>query len=206
MELRAIFASLAVSILLLTSSGAEAKFVGDHIYLVPVGDIDEKLLQHIKETIPGSFPFTVKVEILPKEKLIEQSHDASRMQYDAGAILNDFTDRTTIDARIDRFLLITDADLFVPKMNYVFGLSYPHKGASIMSIVRLRNEFYGKPRDDKALMSRAAKAAVQELGHSWSIRHCTTRKCVMYYSDNLDDMDRSPLKFCVSCRHDLRKR
>lgn len=206
MKLRAIFTSIAASILLLTASQAGAKFVGDHIYLVPVGDVEEKLLQHIKEKLPESYPFTIKVEILSKEKLIEKAHDASRMQYDAGIILNDFIGKTTIDPRIERFLLITDTDLFVPKMNYVFGLSYPHKGAAIMSVSRLKNEFYGRPRDDKAFMARAAKAAVQELGHSWSVRHCATRKCVMFYSDNLEDLDRSPLKFCVSCRRDLRNR
>lgn len=206
MKLRAILALIAVSILLTPASRVEAKFVGEHIYLVPAGDIDEKILQNIKEAIPASFPFTVKVEILPKYAIPQEAHDASRMQYDADKILLDFTDKNMVDTRIDRFLLITDVDLYVHKMNYVFGLSYPHKGAAIMSLVRLRNEYYGRPRDDKALMDRSAKEAVQELGHSWSVKHCPTKKCVMFYSNTLEDLDKTPPKFCVLCRTDLRKR
>jgi len=195
----------AACLLILVSSFSEAKYVGEHIYLVPAGDIDKKALEEIKSRLPECFPFDIKVEIAAPYELPQPSYDPSRGQYNAETILADFAGRTTIDPRVERFLLVADVDLYVPELNFVFGVASTKKGAGIISLKRLRNEFYGQKKDERLFLARAVKEAVHELGHSWKLDHCGNKKCVMFFSNSLPETDAKGNKFCVNCQNDLRR-
>jgi archaemetzincin len=50
------------------------------------------------------------------------------------------------------------------------------------------------------------KEAIHELGHSYGLAHCSRPKCVMFFSNSLQDTDRKRSAFCVDCRMKLDKR
>jgi archaemetzincin len=193
-------------VFLFASPGTEAKTVDEHIFFVPAGDIDKKTLQAVKEALPESLPMVARIEILPAEKIPEAAHNTSRSQHDAEAILDDISSRLKIAVGNESALIITDVDLYSRDLNFVFGVADTPRAAAIMSLARLKNEFYGLPADRRLFIERAVKEALHELGHAWGIKHCSNPKCVMYFSNTLQDTDRKRARFCHECSKTLGRR
>ena len=75
--------------------------------------------------------------------------------------------------------------LFVPNLNYVFGEADIENGVCIISLSRLRQEFYDQKPDKVLFLRRTLKEAVHELGHTYGLGHCANPKCVMHFSNSL---------------------
>ena len=76
---------------------------------------------------------------------------------------------------------------------------------AIISIHRLRSEFYGREPDRAVLMERMTKEAVHELGHLWGMKHCDDPGCVMFFSNSLEDTDKKSDRFCNRCQSILKR-
>lgn len=50
---------------------------------------------------------------------------------------------------------------------------------------------------------RALKEAVHELGHFYGFVHCVNPKCVMHFSNSLQDTDYKDSHFCPECTNKL---
>jgi archaemetzincin len=131
--------------------------------------------------------------------VLADAYDARRAQYSAEMILAQLSSE---DA--DRVLGIVDLDLYVPELNFVFGLADRAGRRAVIALPRLRQSFYGA-RDDEALfLARAVKEAVHELGHTCGLGHCLDRRCVMAFSNSLADTDHKGEQFCTRCAARLR--
>jgi archaemetzincin len=75
----------------------------------------------------------------------------------------------------------------VDGLNFAFGLATDRK--ALISLERLRPEFYWMPEDDDLFECRALKEAMHELGHVLGLNHCPDRNCVMYFSNSIPDTD-----------------
>ncbi|MGB9842483.1 MAG: matrixin family metalloprotease, partial [Candidatus Bathyarchaeales archaeon] len=71
--------------------------------------------------------------------------------------------------------------------------------AAIISLWRLKPEFYGDTPDMTLFSARVLKEAVHELGHTLGLRHCSRGSCVMYFSNSIIDTDRKQSLFCDQC-------
>lgn len=103
-------------------------------------------------------------------------------------------------ADADRVLGVTEVDLYVPGLNFVFGEAQPPHGPAVISLFRLRPEFYGEPPNEELYLGRASKEAVHEVGHTLNLGHCRDPGCVMFFSNSILDTDRKNLGFCRRCR------
>jgi archaemetzincin len=101
----------------------------------------------------------------------------------------------------ERILGIVDHDLYVPELNFVFGEA--SRKVAVISLIRLRQEFYGLPEDKNLFHKRVLTEAVHELGHTYGLNHCTNPRCVMFFSNSLLDTDRKGSNFCPSCQNKL---
>lgn len=163
--------------------------------IVPIGKVDTKLLQELAETLSDRFPITFTVGE-PME-IPEQAYNSRRDQYHSTTILEDLAERYDNE----KVLGVIDKDLYVPELNFVFGEADLSGRVCIISITRLRQEYYGLPADEKVFRERVIKEAVHELGHTYGLGHCSNPKCVMFFSNSLLDTDRKSSEFCEKCKH-----
>src|SRR3990167_7486042 len=103
-----------------------------------------------------------------------------------------------------RILGIVDIDLYVPELNFVFGEADVAHGVCIISLVRLHQEFYGLPKNENLFFERALKEAVHEVGHTYRLGHCGDTRCIMHFSNSLQDTDIKGPDFCRRCKLKLR--
>jgi archaemetzincin len=94
---------------------------------------------------------------------------------------------------------VTDLDLYIPVLTFVFGEAQLAGGRAVVSTLRLRQEFYGLPADPELLGERLLKEALHELGHTYGLRHCPDYTCVMSSSNGVERIDLKSAEFCPTC-------
>jgi len=110
------------------------------ISLVPLGQIDqqffEKLGLHLEEI------FSANVQISNPLPVPKVAYNSIRNQHNSTSILKYLLTQLT---DYDRLLAIADVDLFAYGLNFVFGEADVLHKMAIISLTRLRQEFYGLP-------------------------------------------------------------
>jgi archaemetzincin len=170
------------------------------VVLVPVGEIDQKVIQVLKDDLSKVFknPVVVGKEMPEPDYAFNQR----RKQYFSTAILNAIMEQKEY-APYEKILGIVDHDLFVPELNFVFGQA--SSKSAVISLTRLRQTFYHLPGDQNLFHQRILTEAVHELGHTYGLGHCGNPRCVMFFSNSLMDTDRKGSEFCHSCKSKLQK-
>jgi archaemetzincin len=141
--------------------------------------------------------FHVEVQVRTPWFDPERAFDASRGQYHSTILLQCLLGEPP--ARSARVLGVTDVDLFIPVLTYVFGEAQLRGTAAVVSSRRLQNEAYGLPPDDARMLARLKKEAVHELGHTYGLLHCHDAQCVMHASTYVEEIDLKSDAFCHAC-------
>ena len=126
------------------------------------------------------------------------SFESRRNQYYSTMILKEMLGNVPRDAL--KLLGVTDKDLCIPILTYVFGEAQVGGTAAVVSLARLRQEHYGLAPDRPLLLERLRKESLHELGHTFGLYHCPSRECVMYLSNTVVDVDTRGRDFCTGCR------
>jgi len=148
--------------------------------------IDDETIRLARKVILETFTGIKKVEhsVLPD---ISSAFNPLREQYNAERILD------TLVLRVPPiFLALIPYDLFVPNLNFVFGVALPLRGC-VISTYRLK--LYAS-RD--LYQKRLLKTIRHELGHVFGLQHCS-QKCVMRFANSLYELDIKPPNFCPHC-------
>jgi len=96
-------------------------------------------------------------------------------------------------------LAVTDFDLYKTSHRFIFGDGDEAQGVAVVSLHRLRSEFYGEEPDLNVLFQRTLKESVHELGHASGLKHCYNARCAMYYSNSIFETDNKMSHFCEVC-------
>jgi archaemetzincin len=166
----------------------------DPITILPFGDISDEVINHIAAIVGRKFERRVAVN--PRTPLPPGPYNSARGQYNGSLLLKDL--RGIRDGSSGKLLAVIDVDIFSPGFNFVFGQAILDGCCGVISLTRLR-EGIDEPGGEARFYSRVEKEAVHELGHIFGLRHCSTPKCVMYFSSNLADTDRKSADFCEEC-------
>jgi archaemetzincin len=94
-----------------------------------------------------------------------------------------------------RLLGVTDQDLFIPILTFVFGEAQLGGRAAVVSTWRLREG----STDPRVHAERLAKEAVHEVGHALGLVHCGAPLCPMSRSASVREVDRKRGQLCPDC-------
>lgn len=94
---------------------------------------------------------------------------------------------------------LTDVDLFIPILTYVYGEAMLPGQAAVVSLYRLSGKDTGTPVPFDVLVQRVFKEVVHELGHTFNLVHCDDNNCVMSFAHHLEHIDQKSDRFCRYC-------
>ncbi|MES2514408.1 MAG: archaemetzincin, partial [Bacteroidota bacterium] len=175
------------------------------IYIQPIGNFSQSTDSIIHSTVEYlHYFFGLKITLLPviSDSLIKPAYKRTRedghQQYLTTFILD-----SLLVPRLPKdgiaLMAITDTDLY-PKesWNYVFGQAYTWKKVGISSIYR-----YIENDEPKKCLQRLIQTSSHEIGHMFSILHCTNAICVMNGSNSMEESDSRPNRLCSVCLNKL---
>ena len=164
------------------------------ITLKPLGNIADEIMEELRDRVGGIFHCPVEIKAGFND--LAQAYNLERKQYFSSKLLASLEKAEGAE----RVVGIADVDLYVPRLNFVFGEADMVSGTAIVSLCRLRQEYYGLAPDEALFLERATKEIVHELGHTFGLGHCPNNKCVMHFSNSLADTDLKEAHFCNKCR------
>lgn len=141
--------------------------------------------------------FQVSCHVHEESFAADFAYDSPRGQYHSTAILQRL-EKLVSDSRV-QVLGVTRLDLFIPILTFVFGEAQLGGRCALVSLHRLREEFYGLPPNDDLLWSRTVKESVHELGHTLGLRHCRDWQCAMASTHDVERLDLKDETYCQSC-------
>jgi len=171
-----------------------------NIIIRPSNNIDEQTMTEIEEQV--KLVFHCPVVIKTGFNHLSHAYNSYRNQYLASTLLESLV---TSEKRDDEKTIgIVEVDLYCSHLSFVFGEADYNSSTAVMSLCRLRQEYYGLPADRDIFITRACKETIHELGHTFGLPHCPNLTCVMHYSNSLADTDWKEIYFCENCRPKLR--
>ncbi len=173
----------------------------NRVCLRPVGAVVEEDLAAIEAGLENRFG--IPIEKLPPLPEPDGSFDSRRQQYSSVNIVKELLDTCPEDAA--KLIGVTERDLFIPMLSFVFGQAQLGGRIALVSLARLRQEFYELPSDRAVFLDRAVKECVHELGHTLGLLHCTDRRCPMSLSTDIRQVDAKTADFCSACEPRARK-
>jgi archaemetzincin len=172
------------------------------IIVIPLGDLDFYQINKLAANL--SVAFSSGVDILQGIELPDEAENQERGQFYSTVILTKL--ELMRQNQTEKILGITEEDLYVPTLPFVYGEADPESGCAVVSFFRLRQEFFGLPEDEKQIYQRMLKEAIHQMGHLYNLSACNNPRCVMYRSESMLDTDSKAEKFCDICRRRLVRR
>ena len=170
-----------------------------HLQLLPIGKLDGGLLMELAPAVAATF--RMPCEILSRALDPEFAFHGERQQYHSSEILQRM--QSFLAPNSWRVLGVAAVDLYIPILTFVFGEAQVGGPCAVVSLHRLRQEFYGLPEDQEILRYRLAKEAVHEIGHTLDLTHCDDYRCAMAPSHAVEWIDLKDSSLCASCQSQI---
>jgi archaemetzincin len=166
------------------------------LQLLPIGNLDGGLLMDLGPALADAFQIPCEMLAHPLDP--EATFHGERQQYHSSELLHQMQGYVRDDCW--RVLGITACDLYIPILTFVFGEAQMGGPCALVSLHRLRQEFYGLPPDRSMLRDRLLKEAVHEIGHTLNLTHCEDYSCAMAPSHAVEWIDLKESRLCSKCR------
>ena len=167
-----------------------------YIYLKTIGLVKPTILENLVKSLDMLFPFQSKLIVDEENPLF--AFEPKRDQYYAKKMIEKLAGELPLDC--EKLVGITDVDLCTPVLTFVYGEAQLSGNVAVVSLNRLRQEFYYLPHNDALLVERLLKECIHELGHCYGLFHCHNSKCVMCFSNSIISIDNKEKNFCVGCK------
>jgi archaemetzincin len=163
------------------------------VWWIGEAEEDRELMEHVRVELARAFASPVFLWRSPERPGHAQAYDARRKQWHTTPILRWLGEAGPGTGKV---LGITDRDLFIPILTYVFGEAQLGGTAALLSTARLQEVAGGRT----LLQDRVVKEAVHEVGHAFGLLHCHNEGCVMTRSPAVREVDGKRPELCADCR------
>lgn len=165
------------------------------IFIAPLKFYSNLLLQNLLAELAKRF--SSQIHGINLKINIDDFFSIDRKQYFSTQIIAETIKLTNeFDGKI---ILLTDVDIFVPALTFIFGEAQLNGKHSILSVCRLHEEFYSGISNEQLLLERTIKEVLHELGHNHGLRHCIDWDCVMHASHGIEEVDIKGNTYCRKC-------
>jgi archaemetzincin len=168
-----------------------------HVYLwwIGGGAADHELLGTVRHRTEDVFDVSVRAWLGHDRP--SDSFDPRRQQHSSTRILKWLIESRP--AQATKVVGVTDVDLFIPILTFVYGEAQLSGTAAVVSTARLQWDDTLRPNGN-LLTSRLLKECIHELGHTFGLLHCASPGCVMARSVTLLQVDAKDSDLCHDCR------
>jgi len=170
--------------------------------LMPIGNVPPAALDWIESATAEWFPLPTRR--LPALPIPANAYDTKRGQYQSVEVMKMLAQAAPRDAA--RILGVTDVDLAIPMLSFLFGQAQFDGPVALVSLCRLHQEFYGLPAQEDLLRERTVKEVLHELGHTFGLVHCSDLTCAMSLATHIEQVDSKTEKYCARCGMQLVQR
>lgn len=170
--------------------------------IVPINAIDPAFLSRLALCLEERFLYSISVEraIAVPRTAVNSARGQMFLSTLTTRVMRHYPDGE------GTILGLTDFDLYKTSHRYIFGDADEQRRTAVVSLHRLRSEFYGEDADENMLFQRTLKECVHELGHAAGLKHCYNARCAMYYSNSVFETDNKMSHFCEVCEKRSRAR
>ncbi len=168
----------------------------ENILLTLLNDFRPGWSEELRRRVGAATGRFVRLDSLTVD--LQRFHAPQREQYHATLLLAEMLRHRPAGA--GHIVGITEVDLYVPVLTFVFGQAQLGGPGAVISVMRLHPEYYGLPPNEGLLLDRAVKEVVHELGHGFGLVHCPDYSCVMSSSTYVEDVDLKQDGFCSDCQ------
>ncbi|HLV87497.1 MAG TPA: archaemetzincin [Candidatus Sulfotelmatobacter sp.] len=165
------------------------------LYLVAIGNVPSNVMDWIEHAATDWYPLPIRR--LASMQIPEHAFETTRKQYQSVEFLKLLARSAPPDAA--RILGVTDVDLSIPMLSFLFGQAQLDGPVAVVSLCRLRQEFYGLPMQEEVLRERTIKEVLHELGHTFGLVHCGDPKCPMSLATHVALVDSKEDRYCARC-------
>ncbi|MEM0067740.1 MAG: archaemetzincin family Zn-dependent metalloprotease [Saccharolobus sp.] len=170
------------------------------VLLVLLSNFDRSIIEELVSHISS---YNLEVDLVSEYKYLPISaFDWDRLQYNAEKVIKYL--RRIYNFNYDSIIFVAEADGYVDGYNFIFGLTI--ENTAIVFTSRLREEFYNRLPNLSLYAQRIVKEVTHELGHSIGLGHCNNEKCVMNFSNSIEDVDRKDKHFCKKCEYKINQK
>ncbi|MGA7722447.1 MAG: archaemetzincin family Zn-dependent metalloprotease [Ignavibacteriaceae bacterium] len=165
------------------------------IFIAPVKFSNVNLLKNLTDELTKRF--FCKTNILNLSIDLGKFFSEERGQYFSTQIIAELMNITgELNGKV---IMLTDVDIYVPVLTFIFGEAQLNGKHSIVSVCRLHEEFYSGESNSGLLLQRTIKEVLHELGHNYGLLHCLNWDCVMHSSPGIEEVDIKGNTFCKKC-------
>lgn len=166
------------------------------LQLLPIGNLDGGLIMKLGPALAETFH--IPCEVVPRPLDPEIAFHGERQQYHSSELLQQM--QGYVSNKSWRVLGVTAVDLYIPVLTFVFGEAQMGGPCALVSLHRLREEFYGLAASPEILRERLLKESVHEIGHTLNLTHCDDYACAMAPSHAVEWIDLKKSLLCTNCR------
>lgn len=171
------------------------------IVIAPLGDVDYFQINKLSTALAGRFGHTV--DLLQGVKLPHEAYNLIKGQHFSTVILQKLEMLRSNEK--ERILGIMEDDIYNARQHVLVADMDTIGGTGLLSMYHLKHNFYGLPDDEKLIYQRLVKESTRVLGRLFGVPKCRNPRCVMYYSDEMYDVDQKGEKMCDNCRRNYLK-
>ena len=166
------------------------------IVVVPLGEVDFFQINKLAGNL--SALFSLPSDILQGMKIPKEAYNITRNQFFSAVILQKL--EILKANRREIILGILEEDIYNTTGAYIIADSDQLSKCAAVSYFRIRQEFYGLPEDETLVYKRILKESSKHIGKLLGLKLCRNPRCVMYYSDDMYDIDQKTEKLCDICQ------